>query len=84
MKLVLKVTPEFCGPTSVGTVGLIKLLEERFGLSLKAAKQIVDRCVFDGETVDIPIPDAVQSTGLLEAIRSLETPAVVNAAIKES
>ena len=47
----LHVEPVFCGPASVGTVGLIKLLQSRFGLSLAEAKVLVDRCVFARQTV---------------------------------
>jgi hypothetical protein len=49
----LRVEPVFYGPASVGTVELIKLVRERFGLSLSDAKAIVDRCVYDGESVAI-------------------------------
>ena len=52
----LNVEPVFCGPASVGTVELIKLVRERFGLSLAEAKAYVDRCVFDGETVALVAP----------------------------
>ncbi len=36
-------------------VSLIKLLQSEAGLSLKAAKQSVDRCL-EGERVSIPMP----------------------------
>jgi hypothetical protein len=82
MNLVLKITPRFLGPASVGTVELIKLLRQQLALPLSAAKGFVDRCVFDGETVVIPLPDSVDSAGLLNAIKSLDTPAVIDASIK--
>lgn len=52
----LFVEPVFCGPASVGTVGLIELVRERLGLSLSEAKACVDRCVFWGETVTLAAP----------------------------
>lgn len=82
MTLVLKVTPVFCGEASVGTVGLIKLLRSHLDLSLPAAKGIVDRCVFEFETVDIPLPDSVDAAALVDAIRALDSPAEIDATIR--
>lgn len=54
--VVLRIEPDLCGPFSVGTVGVIKALQSALGLGLDEAADYVNRCVFDGETVEIPAP----------------------------
>jgi hypothetical protein len=54
--IVLRIEPDLCGPFSVGTVGVIKSLQSALGLELDEAADYVNRCVFDGETVEIPAP----------------------------
>ena len=51
--VTLRIEPEFCGSMSMGTVRIIKLVAECFGLSSVAAERHVDRCVFHAETVEI-------------------------------
>jgi len=43
---------------SIGTVAVIKLVAEHFALSMASAIDYVDRCVFDGEEVQIPAASA--------------------------
>src|SRR5262245_21288834 len=74
----LNVEPVFCGPVSVGTVELIKLVRERFGLSLAEAKAYVDRCVFDGETVALVAPTAEAAAVFAREVGALESPAKFN------
>ena len=71
----LRVEPVFCGPASVGTVGLIKLVRERFGLSLAGAKALVDRCVFAGEEVSLGA-SADEAGAFAREVAALESPAV--------
>jgi hypothetical protein len=71
----LRVEPVFCGPASVGTVELIKLVRERLGLSLAEAKAYVDRCVFDGETVEIAFPTAGAAAEFAREVNALKSPA---------
>jgi hypothetical protein len=71
----LNVEPVFCGPVSVGTVELIKLVRERFGLSLAEAKAYVDRCVFDGATVAIVAPTAEVAAVFAREVGALDSPA---------
>lgn len=54
--IVLRIEPDLCGPFSVGTVAVIKSLQSALGLGLDEAADYVNRCVFDGETVEIPAP----------------------------
>jgi hypothetical protein len=71
----LRVDPVFCGPASVGTVELIKLIRECFGLSLADAKAYVDRCVFAGEDVAIPTESLEVAAGFAQDAIALRTPA---------
>jgi hypothetical protein len=66
--IVLRIEPDLCGPVSVGTVGVIQSLQNALGLGLDEAADYVNRCVFDGETVEIPAPsveDAERAIRLL-------------------
>lgn len=71
----LRIEPVFCSPASVGTVGLIKLVSKRFGLPLAEAKSLVDRCVFDGETVAIVTATDQLATEFAQEVSALESPA---------
>lgn len=71
----LRVTPIFCGPASVGTVELIKVIRARFGMSLVEAKVIVDRCVFAGEEVSIAA-SAEEAEAFSHEVSGLESPAI--------
>jgi len=71
----LNVEPVFCGPVSVGTVELIKLSRERFGLLLAEAKANVDRCVFDGEAVAFVAPSTEAAAEFAREVGALESPA---------
>jgi len=52
--VTLRIEPELCGPMSIGTVAIVKLVAEHFALSIPHAIEYVERCVFDGEEVHIP------------------------------
>ena len=43
---------------SHGSVAVVKALRLHLGLGLKEAKRVVDRGVFDRETVEIVVPDS--------------------------
>lgn len=49
----LSIEAHLCGPLSVGTVDVIKEVQRVAGLTLAEAKALIDRCVFEGETVTI-------------------------------
>ena len=78
MKLRISVEPSFCGPVSLGTVDLIKIVRERCNFGLRQAKDYIDDAVFGDEVVDIPLPDETDGQTLVEEIRALETPAVIS------
>jgi hypothetical protein len=56
-------------------VELIKLVRERFGLSLAEAKSCVDRCVFHGETVALVAPTADAAAEFAREVGALKSPA---------
>jgi hypothetical protein len=69
--MFLSVEPEMLGPVSVGTLEVIRLLQVHARLDLAEAKGLVDRCVFDGQTVRVPIPSTEAATSLIAAIAEL-------------
>ena len=50
------------GVLAIGTIDDIRVLQRELGLGLGAAKALVDRCVFDGETVAIEVPSRKRSS----------------------
>jgi hypothetical protein len=77
----LRVEPVFCGPVSVGTVGLIQLVRERLGLPLGEAKACVDRCVFGGETVTLAAPSGEAAAAFVREVAGLPAPATFHAEV---
>ncbi len=69
----LSIEPDLCGPVSVGTVKVIRLLEQQLGLSLGEALAYVNRSVFDGETVRIPAPSPAAAAACVAALTALQT-----------
>lgn len=80
--LVLSVDPVFCGPMSVGTIELIRLLQSRFNFSLSVAKSYVDRCVFDGEAVSIEVASQGEAEETAELVSKLISPARFHARVE--
>jgi hypothetical protein len=60
-----------CGPVSVGTVDVIKAVHLHAGLTLPEAKALVDRCVFEGETVSIAGLSDLAANALIAGLRQL-------------
>jgi hypothetical protein len=69
--VTLRIEPEICGPLSIGTARVIKLVAEHLALSLVDAMQQVDRCVFDGEAVEILAPSAAAAERFMRAVAAL-------------
>jgi len=59
------------GPVSLGTVDVVKVVRTYTGLGLGEAKALVDRCVFDGETVTITDLSDASASALASALRAL-------------
>ncbi|ANM29534.1 hypothetical protein ABI59_07975 [Acidobacteria bacterium Mor1] len=74
IKVLLEIEGEFCGPANRGTVRHIQVLREVLGVSLAQAKELVDRCVFEGETVKIEIESEAAATRLIAQLEDLENP----------
>jgi hypothetical protein len=83
MNIVMQIQPKLCGPASVGTVELIKVLRDQCHLSLAEAKNYVDRCVFEGAEAIIPIPHGVDANEIAKRIHKIETPAKIKIRIEE-
>jgi hypothetical protein len=69
--VTLRIEPEFCGPMSIGTVAVVKLVAEHFALSFSSAMDYVDRCVFVGEEVGIPAPSLAAAQRFVVAVLAL-------------
>ena len=83
MKTVrLSIQPLLCGPASIGTVEVIRLVRLYGGLGLAEAKSLVDRCVFDGEAALIQTPSAEAARALVEALSSLPGEPKVRASVE--
>lgn len=81
MILRLTIEPKFCGPVSVGTINIIKLIKDRCDLGLSEAKEYIDMAVFEGHTVDIPLPYHVDADKLVSDILALESAATFHATL---
>lgn len=57
---------------SVGSISHIKILKYELGLGLADAKEYIDRCVFGGETVDIPVDSFDQALRLQREFEALQ------------
>ncbi len=79
----LSIEPELCGPVSVGTVAVIKLVREHLGVSLAEAMDSVNRCVFDGEEVELFAPSTETATRLVAALAELPPHPLVRAVVPE-
>ena len=82
--LSLQIEAELCGPVSVGTVAVIKLLAAHLALTLPAAMTLVNQCVFDGQTVLVPAPSREAALALLDALAQLPPVPRVLAKIAEN
>ena len=67
----LSVEPRFLGSMSVGTVEVIKLVSVHANVGLAGAKRLIDRCVFDGESVVISMPSTEAAESFLRAVSAL-------------
>lgn len=77
----ITINGKFCGPISVGSIAIIQLLREHAGHTLTEAKEIVDRCVFEGETVDVLMPSPKAAHMLIQSLKLLPANPVVIASI---
>ena len=74
---------ELCGPVSLGTVAVIRAVQKHAGVTLSEATALVDRCVFDGETVTIEGLSPASASALVEELRTLRHAPPIEASIEE-
>lgn len=79
----LFIQPHLRGPVSVGTVEVIRLVREHARLGLSEAKYLVDRCVFDGEPVIIPMQTPEDAAALVDALRLIPRGATIDASVED-
>jgi hypothetical protein len=80
--VTLRIEPELCGPMSIGTVAVVKLVAEHFALGFSTAIAYVDRCVFEGQGVDIPAQSLTAAERFVVAVQALpRVPRVVASVI---
>lgn len=79
----VSIEADLCGPISIGTVGVIRALMAHLTLSLTEAEAIVDRCVFDRERVQIPVPSRAAAEALLAAWRLTPAALRISASISD-
>lgn len=77
----LAIEGEFCGPVSVGSVEIIRLVRTHAGLSLAEAKAFVDHCVFAGETIDIEMPSHESAQMLIQSLKHLPDAPTIHASV---
>ena len=77
--VVLRIEPDLCGPVSVGTVGVIRVLERSLRLALPDALSVVNRAVFDGETVRVPAPSERAAAECVDLLADVQASARVRA-----
>jgi hypothetical protein len=79
----LSIQAQLCGSMSVGTVKVIRLVSQHAHLGLSEAMEFVDRCVFEGETVSIPMPSSEDASLLVQALRSLPEVPKIEASVED-
>ncbi len=79
----VSIEADLCGPISVGTVGVIRALMAHVGLSLSEARELVDRCVFDGQRIEISVPSRAVAEALLAAWRLTPAAPRISASIAD-
>ena len=79
----LSIEAELCGATSIGTVRVIRLVSQHARLGIGEATDLVDRCVFDGETISIPMPTSQEASLLVRALRALPEVPKIEASVEQ-
>lgn len=80
--VTLSIEPDLCGPVSVGTVSVIRVIERTLELSLRESFEYVNRAVFDGEEVQIPAPSSQAAAQCAAELSALRTPAKIRARVE--
>ncbi|HYQ31269.1 MAG TPA: hypothetical protein VER04_28745 [Polyangiaceae bacterium] len=81
--IALTIEGDLCGPMSIGTVAVIRAIEQHLGLSLAQANEFVDRCVFEQQQVSLPAPTRAAAEALLGAFAQLPAAKRIHASIAD-
>ena len=73
----IHIEPHFLGPASVGTITPIRILRDVLGMRLRDAKDCIDRCVFEGETVELEAPSFAAAEERVKRLNETPPPARV-------
>ena len=79
--IVLSIEGDLCGPMSIGTVAIIRAIARHLRLSLADANEYVDRCVFEGQKVELPAPTRAAAEALLAEFERLPAAPRIHASI---
>jgi len=83
-RVALTIEPELCGPVSVGTVSVIKLVARYLELPLQISLELVSRAVYERETVFLLAPSLEAAGALCDALAELPPVPRVQADIVEN
>jgi hypothetical protein len=69
--LRLAIQAELCGPVSIGTVAVVRVMRDQLGLPTGVATALVERCVFDGEIVNLSVNSREIADRFVQALAAL-------------
>lgn len=75
-----RIEPVFVHGVSWDTVAHVKVLREEGELGLRAAKDVVDRLVYDGETVVVEVR-AARAAQLVASLAAIPSPPVIHVSV---
>lgn len=82
VRVELRIEADVCGPISVGTVAVIRVVAEAAELTLDEATLLVDRAVFDGESVELALASHEAAEALVRQLDALPAGRRIRTAIK--
>ena len=82
-RISVSIEADLCGPVSVGTAGVIRALMLHLSLSVDEAAALVERCVFDGERIEVEALSREVAEALLAAWSRTPAAARISATISE-
>lgn len=75
----ITIEPDLCGPVSVGTGAVVRLLSAELALPLGEALSLVDRAVYERHTLELAAPSLETARRLVASLSALRSPARVRA-----
>ena len=77
----LSIEADLCGPISVGTGSVVRALMTHLALPLGEAVALVDRCVFDAQSVELALASPAAARALLAALERSPAAARIRATL---